>query len=342
MNRYTDQSLIEAFDRMLGTISEAVVISHTNPDGDAVGSATAMQLFLNSRGVKSVVLLPDQYPDYLSFLDNGGNIVVFDKSKGEALELIDRAGLICCVDFNQLKRVNQIEEHILNSNAMKVLIDHHPVPQEEPFDIVFSCTEVSSTCELVYWMIMACKEEISEELARSLYVGMMTDTNNFANSVTSDTFLMASHLLRCGVDKEALQHEVFGGFSENRMRLMGYMLLNKMVILEKFRAGYITLSLEEQKRFGFSDGDSEGFVNLPLNIKGVNISALFTEKEDQIRVSLRSVNEFSVNQLSRLCFNGGGHERAAGGRLNIPLDQVGPYFERALERSFDECMLRDI
>jgi phosphoesterase RecJ-like protein len=179
---------------------------------------------------------------------------------------------------------------------------------------------------------------IAPDVARSLYVGMMTDTNNFSNSVNSGTFVMASKLMEAGIDKDMLQHLVFGGFSESRMRLLGHMLLNKMVIISKFGAGYITLSLQEQNQYNFSEGDSEGFVNLPLNIKGVNISALFTEKEDHIRVSLRSTNDFSVNRLSRMYFNGGGHERAAGGKLYIPFSEVSEYFEKALESGFNDCI----
>ncbi len=144
-----------------------------------------------------------------------------------------------------------------------------------------------------------------------------------------------------GVDKELIQQRVFGGFSEGRMRLLGHLLLNKMVIIEKFNAGFITLTKEEQERFNFVEGDSEGFVNQPLSVQGVSISAFFMESDDHIRVSLRSNNNFSVNKLSRLHFNGGGHLRAAGGKLYIGLDEVEDYFVKALEKSYDICFVEN-
>lgn len=324
--------------------SNILLISHSNPDGDAVGSLTGFRNFLKTKGISSSIIVPNIYPEYLSFLDEERNMVIFDKDKDIAINLADSADLIIALDFNQLSRVDELEKHVLDSSAYKVLIDHHPMPDTEPFDIVISNTEVSSTAELLFWLIMSMENDgdteiaIAPDVARSLYVGMMTDTNNFSNSVNSGTFVMASKLMEAGIDKDMLQHLVFGGFSESRMRLLGHMLLNKMVIISKFGAGYITLSLQEQNQYNFSEGDSEGFVNLPLNIKGVNISALFTEKEDHIRVSLRSTNDFSVNRLSRMYFNGGGHERAAGGKLYIPFSEVSEYFEKALESGFNDCI----
>jgi phosphoesterase RecJ-like protein len=334
----------EQFLERIKCSSDILLISHSNPDGDAIGSVTGLKNFLKSRGINSVIVVPNTYPDYLSFLDEDKEIVVYSLERDRAIELADKADLIIALDFNQLSRVDELEKHVLDSEAFKILIDHHPMPDTETFDLVISDTEVSSTAELLFWLLLSVQknkgksEMLSQETAKSLYVGMMTDTNNFSNSVSSGTFMMASILLESGVDKDMLQHLVFGGFSEERMRLLGHMLLNKMVILDRFGAGYITLSLEEQKRYNFSEGDAEGFVNLPLNIKGVNISALFTQKDDHVRVSLRSTNDFSVNRLSRMHFNGGGHERAAGGKLFIPFDQVSDYFESKLEESFDECI----
>lgn len=337
MSIYTKSEYINELREMLFNASNVLIVSHSNPDGDAVGSVCAMYGYLKNRGVKCSVALPDTYPDYLSFLDPHREIYLYSEEPLVVENLFSAADLIIGLDFNQLSRVGGMAAVFERSTARKVLIDHHPNPNNESFNLVFSDTEVSSTSELLYWILNALEggySSLSGGTANALYTGMMTDTNNFANSVNSNTFTMASHLLSLGVDKEWLQHSVFGGFSEKRMRLMGHILLNKMVILEEFSAGYITLSLEEQREFEFSEGDSEGFVNLPLNIKGVNISALFTERPDQIRVSLRSVNNFSVNRLSQSCFNGGGHERAAGGKLFIPLSQVPEYFEKCIRNGY--------
>ncbi|MHC1779021.1 MAG: bifunctional oligoribonuclease/PAP phosphatase NrnA [Bacteroidales bacterium] len=341
MKEYPKIAEAAHFQELINSAQNIAIISHTNPDGDAMGSVTGMKNFLKLMGRKVSVVLPDIFPEYLSFLDNDKSILIYEHNRDDSEKNLQNSDLIIALDFNQLKRADSLEKEVTASTAKKILIDHHPDPQEDIFDLIISDTSVSSTCEIIYRLVKTLNgndEKIDLSVAESLYVGMMTDTNNFSNSVDSATFAMASDLLYAGVDKESLQHLVFGGFSEKRMRLMGHILLNKMVILEKFNAGYITLTLEEQRIFEFNEGDSEGFVNLPLNIKGVNISALFTEKNEHVRVSLRSVNDFSVNRLARLHFNGGGHERASGGKLFMNIADAGSFFEKSLEMSFNQCV----
>lgn len=344
MKEYPKIAEAPHFQELINSAHNIVIISHTNPDGDAMGSVTGMKNFLTLTGRSVSIVLPDIFPEYLSFLDNDKSILVYESEMEKSVNVLKSADLIIALDFNQLKRAETLEKHVVDSSAKKILIDHHPDPQKDVFDLVISDTFVSSTSEIIYRLVrtlIGYDEKIDLKVAEPLYVGMMTDTNNFSNSADSATFAMASDLLYAGVDKENLQHLVFGGFSEKRMRLMGHILLNKMVILEKFNAGYITLTLDEQKKFDFSEGDSEGFVNLPLNIKGVNISALFTEKKEHVRVSLRSVNDFSVNRLARLHFNGGGHERASGGKLFMNIADAGSFFEKSLEMSFNHCINSD-
>ncbi len=339
----TDFLDIEQIDRLWCLISSArkiLIISHTNPDGDAMGSVTAMKHFLNSKKIDSLIVVPNCYPDYLGFLDEDKDIKVYKTQKAAVEEYLLECDLIIALDFNQLSRVDDLEKILRSSHAKKILIDHHPDPENEFFDLVISTTEISSTCELLYWSLIAIERSANRDnpgkldllTASSLYVGLMTDTNNFSNSVFGTTFKMASDLLMLGVDKEKLQHYVFGGFTESRMRLLGYLLQKKMVILPELEAGYIVLTKEEQLQFDFAEGDSEGFVNMPLNIRGVSVSALFTESTDNIRVSLRSIDDFSVNEMAKNFFNGGGHERASGGKLFMSIDKVPEYFTESLRK----------
>ena len=317
--------------------NEVVILSHTNPDGDAIGSVVAMKRFLALEGKKSTIIIPNKHPEYLSFLDPEVEIVVYKEHRGRAENLIRSCDLILALDFNQLSRIDELEKIVRESISHKVLVDHRPSPERGPFDLVFTETEISSNCELLYWLFKTITgRDLPLEVAEPLYVGMMTDTNNFANSVLASTFRMASDLIVAGVDKERLQHLVFGGFSESRMRLMGYLLSERMTVLPDFEAGFIMLSKEDQERFLFNEGDSEGFVNIPLSIKGINISALFTESEGVVRVSLRSSNDFSVNKMARRFFNRGGHERASGGKLYIPFDRVADYFVESLNICIEE------
>lgn len=336
---YSRKEQIDKLWSIISSSGQILIIAHTNPDGDAMGSVTALKHFLSSKKINSRIVVPNNYPDFLGFLDADKNILIYKNDKTVVDTYIAGCDLIVALDFNQLKRVDDLESRIRESRARKILIDHHPSPEEEPFDLVISTTETSSTCELLYWLLIAVDKlidkdnpaKLTPDTAGSLYVGLMTDTNNFSNSVMSTTFRMASDLLSLGVDKEKLQHYVFGGFTESRMRLLGYLLQKKMVILPEMGAGYIILTKKEQDEFEFSEGDSEGFVNMPLNIRGVTISGFFTESEGHIRVSLRSIDDFSVNDLAKRFFNGGGHERAAGGKLFIPISEVPEYFEKSIE-----------
>ena len=314
--------------------NKIVIVTHTNPDGDAIGSVTALGNYLSCIGKDNTIIIPNRYPEYLSFLDPQNEIHINDENHQKAGDLISKADLIFALDFNQLRRTESLEVSIKSASAIKILIDHHPDPESNAFDFVVSSTEVSSTCELLYWIVKKMNNHLKVlmpvTVAKSLYVGMMTDTNNFSNSVSGSTFKMAGEILDLGVDKEIIQLKVFGGFSQDRMRLLGHALLNKMTILKELGAGYIILTKAELEEFGYSEGDTEGFVNMPLNINGITISALFSEKEDQIRVSLRSSDDFSVNKFARKFFNGAGHERAAGGKLFIPVGDVPQYFEKSL------------
>lgn len=229
-----------------------------------------------------------------------------------------------------------MSELLRSSTAKKILIDHHPEPEREYFDLVYSSTDTSSTCELLFWLLMECSDIQNDVMkmpflcAEALGTGMITDTNNFNNSVVSSTFEMSSLLVKRGVSLEQINKTVFGSYSENRMRLMGAVLSQDMMVLNDIKAAFIILSLERQKKFDYQIGDSDGFVNLPLLIKGIGVSALFVEKEGFVRVSLRSKGEISVNRLSNLYFNGGGHDRAAGGKLKMPINEVPAYFEKSL------------
>ena len=315
---------------------QIVIVSHINPDGDAIGSVTGFKKFLQANGKSANVVVPNRYPEFLEFLDPVQSIIAFKESQDKATSIVESADLIICMDFNSLKRIEGLGEVIAVSKAKRVLIDHHLQP-EPLFDIIFSDPQASSTCEVAYYLIkeMAAADpsikSIDIDSGLSFYTGLMTDTNNFANSVRPQTFKMAGELLELGIDKEDVQFKVYSGFREQRMRMMGYMLNDNMKVFPEHKAGFMLITKELKERFDFKDGDSDGFVNLPLNIKGVEVSGLFTEADGFVKVSLRSKGDFSVNALSRAYFNGGGHQRAAGGKIYIPVNEVEEYFLNSLD-----------
>ena len=333
-----DTLLLES---LLSESREIVLVGHFNPDGDAVGSVTAAYHYLKACGKLPRIILPSPYPESMAFLepeDPRERIVICERDPELARRLVAGADLLVCLDLNRLSRTEYLEQDILQSKARKVLIDHHIAAETDRFDLAVSTIDVSSTCELLFWTLMAMPDiagdpdRIPLRCAESLYVGMMTDTNNFSNSVFPGTFEMASKLIARGVDKDGLQEKVLSCYSVSRTRLMGHMIKDKMKVLPAFNTAYMLLSNKEKDRYSFKPGDSEGFVNLPLAISSVRVSVLFTENFDSkyVRVSLRSKGEIDVNRFASRFFNGGGHRNASGGRLYMPLEDVPAYFEQAL------------
>ena len=341
------QTSAEQLERIFDSARTFVLVGHFNPDGDSIGSVTACYHYLKGRGKEARIILPSPYPDNMSFLEPdypADRIVICERQMELAESLVAGSDVVICLDLNRLSRTEYLERAILSTKATRVLIDHHIAAELDRFDLAFSTTEVSSTCELLYRILMSMPDvagdvsKLSLRCAESLYVGMMTDTNNFSNSVFPGTFEMASKLIARGVDKDSLQEKVLSCYSVSRTRLMGHMVKDKMKIVTRHKAAYMLLSNKEKRRYHFKAGDAEGFVNLPLAISEVRMSALFTETDDgrYVRVSLRSKGTLNVNRLATGWFNGGGHRNASGGRLFIPLEEVPAYFEKALDEFFAE------
>lgn len=338
-----DTSYIE---KVINSASDIALIGHINPDGDSIGSVTALYHFLSAIGKSPVMILPNEYPVNLGFLDpagpSGKSIVIDTQRHEEACRAIERAEAIICLDMRSLDRSGGVKDAIISSRVPKILIDHHLNPAKEQFDKVYSTTDISSASELLFWIILNLPQiagnirKIPMKTARSLYVGMMTDTNNFANSVYPSTFEMASMLVARGVDRDSLQSKVMNSFSCHRLKLMGHLLKDVLKMVKGTGAAYMILTEKEKRRYRYRQGDSEGFVNLPLQIKSVRMSALFTEDSANgyVRVSLRSKGNLDVNSFAKAFFNGGGHKNAAGGRLTIPIEKVPAYFEDALKKFF--------
>lgn len=316
-----------------------VITSHANPDGDAAGSATAFRNFLASRDIPSHIILPNRIPDYLDFLDRNKSITYFRDDREKASELLKAADLMICLDFNKPSRVEYMEDALRASPATKILIDHHLEPDTDSFGTVISDPGASSTCELLFKTLMAFPSvdgdirKLDSQTLKSLATGIITDTNNFNNSITPDTFSIASRFLKAGVNFIKLNDKIFKRYKESRMRLQGHLLKDVLRINRKLGSACMVITMADKKKYHFNDGDSEGFVNLPLQIEKVKVSALFTETPDFIKVSIRSKGNFSANYLANKFFNGGGHKNAAGGKLyGIKISEAAEYFENSLEQ----------
>jgi phosphoesterase RecJ-like protein len=294
------------------------ILTHKNPDGDALGSALGLYNFLLQKAKKPVVFVPDAYPHYYRFLPGREKMVVADQQPNRAKELLQQAQLVFCLDFNRTDRLGVLEEIFLSLNVPAVLIDHHPDPQPDLWHDVFHDAKASSTSELVSRFLhhVFPNDSLNEDTATCLYTGIFMDTGGFMFNYSETTFRQCARLLAAGARSEEFIREVFHSNSEDRLRLMGYCLYEKMRVLKEWGLASIALTQEEMKKFNFRKGDSESFVNMALSIKEVSIAVLISEQDNGItRLSFRSKGNLPVNALAAEYFSGGGHRNAAGGQI---------------------------
>ena len=328
------QSLIEGS-------SNIIITCHKSPDGDAIGATLAWAEYLTSIGKEPTMIVPDQFPDFLSWMPNSQKIVRYDKHREKCDMLLKIADLIFCLDYNTPSRVDEMEQSLISSPASRVLIDHHLKP-DVPAVLTISCPEACSTCELVFRIVwqMGDFERQSSHFAVPVYCGMMTDTGGFLyNSTRCEIYFIISQLLTKRIDKDRIYRNVYHNYSEDRIRLMGYVLYEKLVYMPEYHAAFYTLTKDELRRFHFIKGDAEGLVNIPQQIKGLKLSISLredTEKPGIIWVSLRSVDDFPCNLMAEDFFNGGGHLNASGGRINGTMQEAIDTVRKAIEAYADK------
>ena len=335
LNRVIDQAKVDHFVKWFNRAEKIVIVSHVSPDGDAVGSSLGLWHFCLSQGKTANVIVPNAFPDFFRWMPGSKDILLYDRYRNFADQLIAEADVICCLDFNAIQRIDAMGKAVLESPARKIMIDHHLQP-EDFCRIVISHPEIASTSELVFRLIcrMGYFEDITREGAECIYTGMMTDTGNFTyNSNSRAIYFIISELLSKGIDKDAIYRKVYNTYSESRLRLMGY-VLSQMKVYPERRAAMISLTAKEQKQFSYIRGDSEGFVNIPLGIRGVVLSCFLREDTERpmIKVSLRSVGSFPCNKLAAEFFGGGGHLNASGGEFYGTMEGAKARLEEALEK----------
>ncbi|NNE78574.1 MAG: bifunctional oligoribonuclease/PAP phosphatase NrnA [Pricia sp.] len=325
---------IRAVQKLLSEPQKIVIVPHKNPDGDAIGSTLALWHFLRNRGQDATIVSPNAFPKFLKWMPGTEHILNFERENSQAKHKIETATLIFTLDLNHLGRVGQLESALEAVEVPFVMIDHHEAPGDYA-KIMYSDASMSSTCEMIFNFIefLGGVEEITADMANCLYTGIMTDTGSFKfSSTTGRTHRVVADLIDKGATTTEIHHKVFDTNTPGRLHLLGCALKN-MVILENYSTAYITLSQEELDAHEFQKGDTEGFVNYGLTLEGIIFAAIFIEHRDEamIRISFRSIGNFSVNEFARNHFEGGGHQNAAGGRSEKSLEDTAAYFESLLK-----------
>ncbi len=309
-----------------------VIVTHENPDGDAIGSAVGLAEVLQNAGHEPAVIAPNDYPVFLQWFSSTIEILIYERKRSRSKELLDACDVLICVDFNDAKRAAQMERELLNFPKTKVMIDHHPYPADF-CDLVVSEPEYSSTAELIVDVIakISLEQMINHQAAEALFTGIMTDTGSFSHNISRpNTFQVVSKLMQRDIDTEKIHSEVYHNFSAHRMKLLGHCLDKKMEIFPEYRSAVIWLSKEELDTYEYQPGDTEGFVNYPLSINDIVFSAFFVEKRDYVKASFRSKGSFPANTFAQEHFSGGGHRNAAGGEIKLSLDEAVEKFKQLL------------
>ncbi|GAA4958876.1 bifunctional oligoribonuclease/PAP phosphatase NrnA [Algibacter aquimarinus] len=307
---------------LLATKKKIVIVPHKNPDGDAIGSTLGLYHYLLKGGHDAQVITPNDYPNFLKWVPGENTILKHDTQTNECNALIEKADIIFTLDFNAFHRTGNMETVLSESNALKIMIDHHQAPDDYA-TYTFSDVSMSSTCEMIYHFIdmLGDTSSIDTNIATCLYVGIMTDTGSFRfRSTTSKTHEIVAQLIEKGADNTSIHAHVYDSNSFNRLQLLGC-ALNNLRIIPESKTAYISLSQKELQKYDYKKGDTEGVVNYGLSLEGIVLAAIFIEDKQEgiIKISLRSKGDFSVNEISRAHFNGGGHTNAAGGRSLLPL-----------------------
>ena len=325
--------------QFLSVPRKILIISHIRPDGDAVGSSLALYHFLTKKGHTASVVFPSEYPYFYGWFPGVDQTYNFKKKRETINPIIAEAEILFAVDFNQLKRMNDLGKIVSGLNIPKVLIDHHPDP--EPFyDYAFYDMHACSAAEKVYDFIEFIDGRLlkDKDIATCLYAAIVSDSGSFKfSSVTPETMRIAARLMESGINHNQIQRQLFDNFTENRIRMWGYCIYEKLEIIPEHKAGIITLNKDDLKRFCSKLADTENLVNFVLNIEDVTVGVLVVELSDMVKLSFRSKGQYPVNLLAAKYFNGGGHLNAAGGQTNLSLDETIKLLKEKLGE-FDEYL----
>lgn len=316
---------IDAIGRLLAEPQTVLITTHQNPDADAMGSSLALAGYLRKKGHRVTVVTPTEYPQNLHWMAGNDSVIAFDEKQRIAVsQLVDQASAIFCLDFSAIDRIKELAPIVRQARAKKVLIDHHLEP-ESFADLALWSPEAAATAELIFQLITELGDQdlIDVPIAECIYAGLMTDTGSFRHSnTTGNVHRIAGTLIDIGIDVSTIHRRIFDNVSLDKFRLLGYVLNEKLKVLPEYRFAYITLTEDELKTYRSKTGDTEGMVNYALAVQGVVMAAILIDRGEEIRISFRSVGDFSVRDLASAHFNGGGHRNAAGGRSKLTLAET--------------------
>lgn len=325
---------VDSFKKIITDNYSFIITTHRGPDGDAMGSSMAMYNLLVNLKKDVNVIIPNSFPNFLSWLPNIKNVINHEENNSDISNIFSEVDVIIMLDFNDLSRIENLESYVTNSNAKKILIDHHQDPDLSICDLSFCDTTYSSTCELLYMILNQAKFNLTKNIADCLYTGILTDTGSFKFSCTTkNTHISVGDLISKGVNATEINNLIYNNYSHDRIKLLGHCLINKLKIYNNSSA-IISLSEDELKKFNFKKGDTEGIINYALSIKEVIFAVFIVEKDNIVKLSFRSLGNINVQEISKRYFGGGGHFNAAGAKSDLSLDKTIKKVENIIKNEF--------
>lgn len=325
---------VDSFKKIISDNDSFIITTHRGPDGDAMGSSMAMYNLLVNLKKDVNVIIPNSFPNFLSWLPNIKNVINHEENNTDISNIFSEVDVIIMLDFNDLSRIENLESYVTNSNAKKILIDHHQDPDLSICDLSFCDTTYSSTCELLYMILNQAKFNLTKNIADCLYTGILTDTGSFKFSCTTkNTHISVGDLISKGVNATEINNLIYNNYSYDRIKLLGHCLINKLKIYNNSSA-IISLSEDELKKFNFKKGDTEGIINYALSIKEVIFAVFIVEKDNIVKLSFRSLGNINVQEISKRYFGGGGHFNAAGAKSDLSLDKTIKKVENIIKNEF--------
>ncbi len=334
-----DIEVARAIANEIKSAQKVVLTCHTNADGDALGSTLGMKRIITNMGKHAEVITPDLAPTIYSWMPGFKTLHAYEREQADCDKMIDEADLIVMMDFNDLKRIKSLGEKICSVEGKRsVLIDHHLDPIFTA-DVMYSRPQASATCEIAFRALLATelKDYVDETAATLFYTGIVTDTGGLSyNSSSPELYELVAEILRYGIDKVKIHDKIFNNKSVRRLKLNGFAIEKKLHRIEKLPVSIMVLTDFDLQKYNYKTGDTEGLVNVPLQVKDIMVSCLIMERPDCIKISLRSKGDFPVNEFSARYFGGGGHLNAAGGSYDGTIEEATEIYRKNIVTFYHE------
>lgn len=334
-----------SFKKEISSPKKIFITTHVKPDADALGSSLGLANYLLKKGHEVTVVTPTDYPSFLNWMKGTDQVLDFSNpsQKAQAIVKLAQAEIIFCLDFSVLARVNELGEMIRQSKSYVVNIDHHQDPEDFANYRLWR-TEAAATCELIYEMIvdLGDKSMLDKDIAECLYAGILTDTGGFRHpNTTKNVHLVVAELIEIGVNSSQISNWIYDSNSINRLKFIGFAISKRLIVHQEIQTAYFAITKKDLKKYQSQTGDTEGLVNYALSLEGIKFAALFSEREDGIKISFRSSPEVAVNKFAAAHFSGGGHKNAAGGKSNLSLKETLRKFELLVRQCKEDLFQED-